>query len=54
MEQMFRVGAIASTHGIRGEVKVFPMTDDVKRFRKCKELLLDTGKEKKNAGNRRG
>ena len=47
MEQMFRVGAIASTHGIRGEVKVFPMTDDVKRFRKCKELLLDTGKEKK-------
>ncbi len=47
MEQLLRVGAIASTHGIRGEVKVFPMTDDVKRFEDCKELLLDTGKEKK-------
>ncbi len=47
MEQLLRVGAIASTHGIRGEVKVFPMTDDVRRFQDCKELLLDTGKEKK-------
>jgi len=47
MEQLLKVGAITSTHGIRGEVKVFPMTDDVKRFRKCRELILDTGKEKK-------
>ena len=47
MEQLLRVGAIASTHGIRGEVQVFPMTDDVRRFQDCKELLLDTGKEKK-------
>lgn len=47
MEQLLKVGAIASTHGIKGEVKVFPMTDDVRRFKKCKELLLDTGKEKR-------
>lgn len=47
MEQLLQVGAITSTHGVRGEVKVFPMTDDVKRFKKCKELILDTGKEKK-------
>lgn len=26
------VGKIINTHGIRGEVKVFPLTDDVKRF----------------------
>ena len=44
MEELFKVGVITSTHGIRGEVKVFPTTDDVKRFKKCKELLLDTGK----------
>ena len=34
MEDMFQVGVISSTHGIAGEVKVFPTTDDVKRFKK--------------------
>ena len=32
MENMLRVGVITSTHGVRGEVKVFPTTDDAKRF----------------------
>lgn len=45
MEQVFQVGIISSTHGVRGEVKVFPTTDDMKRFKKLKEVLLDTGKE---------
>ena len=45
MEDLLQVGAIANTHGVRGEVKVFPMTDDVNRFRKLKQVLLDTGKE---------
>ena len=45
MEQIFQVGIISSTHGVRGEVKVFPTTDDMKRFKKLKEVLLDTGKE---------
>lgn len=40
-----QVGVIANTHGVRGEVKVFPTTDDVKRFKRLKEVLLDTGKE---------
>ena len=44
---MFRVGVIANTHGIRGEVKVYPTTDDVTRYKKLKEVLLDTGKEYK-------
>ncbi len=42
-----RVGVITSMHGLGGEVKVFPTTDDVKRFKKLKEVLLDTGKELK-------
>ncbi len=46
MEQYLRVGVITSTHGIRGEVKVFPTTDDVNRFKKLKQALIDTGKEK--------
>lgn len=47
MEQIFQVGVISSTHGVRGEVKVFPTTDDMKRFKKLKEVILDTGREKK-------
>lgn len=45
MENRLQVGAVASMHGLAGEVKVFPTTDDPKRFRKLKEVLLDTGKE---------
>ncbi len=48
MEQFLRVGVISSTHGIKGEVKVFPTTDDVKRFKKLKNVILDTGKEHLN------
>ena len=46
MEDLYQVGAITQTHGIKGEVKVFPMTDDVSRFKNMKGLILDTGKER--------
>lgn len=45
MEERLQVGVIASTHGVHGEVKIFPTTDDVRRFKKLKEVILDTGKE---------
>ena len=45
MENMLRVGVITSPHGIKGEVKVFPTTDDAKRFKELKKVILDTGKE---------
>lgn len=45
MQDLYQVGAITQTHGIRGEVKVFPMTDDSSRFKNMKDLILDTGKE---------
>ncbi len=45
MSELYQVGAITQTHGIRGEVKVFPMTDDVSRFKNMKHLILDTKKE---------
>lgn len=44
-EKMLRVGVITSTHGIRGEVKVYPTTDDVNRFKKLKHGYIDCGKE---------
>lgn len=48
MESLLRVGVISNTHGIRGEVKVHPTTDDINRFKDLKEIILDTGKEKKD------
>lgn len=45
MDDLFMVGTISSTHGIRGEVKVYPATDDIRRFDELKEVVLDTGKE---------
>ena len=45
MEDFFQVGIITSTHGLKGEVKVFPTTDDAKRFKRLKDVILDTGKE---------
>ena len=47
MEDLLQVGAIATTHGVRGEVKVFPTTDDPQRFKKLDRVLLDNGKEKR-------
>lgn len=46
MEQQLQVGIISSTHGVKGEVKVFPTTDDANRFKQLKEVILDTGKER--------
>lgn len=43
MEELLQVGAITSTHGVRGEVKVFPTTDDAKRYSKLKEVILGEG-----------
>ena len=45
MEQYLRVGVITNSHGIKGEVKVFPTTDDIKRFDYLEEAVIDTGKE---------
>lgn len=47
MEDLLQVGVITTVHGVRGEVKVFPTTDDPARFKKLKNVILDTGKMKK-------
>src|SRR5699024_1243976 len=45
MEDLLQVGVITGTHGLKGEVKVFPTTDDKERFLELEDVLLDTGKE---------
>lgn len=46
MDDLLRVGVIASTHGIGGEVKVFPTTDDPQRFKKLEKCILIFKNEK--------
>lgn len=43
MEDLLQVGIITSTHGLKGEVKIYPTTDDVNRFKKLKDVILDIG-----------
>ena len=45
MEDLFQIGIITGTHGLKGEVKVFPTTDDKERFLDLDTVLIDTGKE---------
>ncbi len=44
-DNTLRVGVIASTHGIKGEVKVYPTTDDPTRFEYLKEAIIDAGRD---------
>lgn len=37
----FRVAQILRPHGIKGEVKVFPLTDDISRFKKLREAYIE-------------
>lgn len=44
MEEMFKIGEIVDAHGVRGEVKIYPTTEDVRRYKKLKECELHTKK----------
>ncbi len=46
MLSVFQVGVNPKPHGLRGEVKVFPTTDDAGRFKKLKEVIVETEKER--------
>ncbi len=43
-DELLRVGGIITTHGIKGEVKIYPTTDDIKRFKKLKEVFMEDHK----------
>lgn len=49
MKDILRVGKIVNTHGLKGEVKVIPLTDDPKRFNDLEFVLID-GNERKIQG----
>ena len=47
MEEYLKIGAIISTHALKGEVKVYPTTEDVKRYDDLENVYIDSsfGKE---------
>jgi 16S rRNA processing protein RimM len=47
MINYLKVGQIVNTHGVRGEVKVYPLTDDLKRFDKLKFVFIKSGDQYK-------
>ncbi len=47
IDELLMVGVVTTTHGVRGEVKVFPTTDDADRFKKLKKVILFNEKEYK-------
>ena len=47
MSKNLKVGKIVNTHGLKGEVKVIPLTDDPRRFDDLEYVLIN-GKEVKN------
>ena len=46
MNELITIGKICGVHGVRGELKVFPLTDDAHRFLKLKECFLIDEKQK--------
>ncbi len=47
MKDVLQVGIIASTHGLKGEVKVYPTTDDVARYKQLKRVIIEEGSTEK-------
>lgn len=45
MEDLLQVGIITGTHGLKGEVKVFPTTDDKSRYNDLCDVILRAGDE---------
>lgn len=41
MNEFFKIGLIVKPQGIKGEVKVMPLTDSTTRFKGLKEVLID-------------
>ena len=47
MNEYLQVGTITSTHGLHGEVKVFPTTDDPRRYDDLTRVWIEGGGDKK-------
>lgn len=44
-QEQFTIGKIVNTHGIKGELRIMPTTDDPKRFSKLKTVAIERNKD---------
>lgn len=42
MVEYLKIGQIINTHGVKGEVKIYPLTDDIKRFKGLKKVWMES------------
>lgn len=47
MLEYLSIGQIVNTHGVKGEIKVYPLTDDITRFEKLKDVYIEAKGEMK-------
>ena len=47
MQKRLEIGQIINTYGIKGEVKVIPFTNDIRRFDELENIYVKTKKESK-------
>lgn len=47
MEEYFEIGQIVNTSGLKGEIKIKPFTDDIKKFNNLKTIYVSVKKELK-------
>ncbi len=47
MQETLKVGKIVTTHGLKGEVKVYPTTENPDRFLELSRVFLDLGVSRK-------
>lgn len=50
MSERFRVGVVTSTHGVKGAVKVYPTTDDPKRFLELEKVQFGKTDQEEDIG----
>ncbi len=46
MTDYFRIGVITKPHGLKGEMKVFPVTEDMRRFRHLDTVFVERNSAK--------
>lgn len=46
MKEFLSIGQIINTHGLKGELKIYPLTDDIRRFRNLKRVFINNEEKK--------
>lgn len=46
MKEIMTIGQIINVFGVKGELKIYPLTDDIKRFRKLERVYVENIEKK--------